>query len=112
MNSVHAKWKDGRVVIDEAVDLPEGCELEVRPVALNGSEDDDVESNDPAAIARWIAEFQAVPPLEMTAAEEAEWQAARQAQRVAATVCETRREFAAGQCQVVNATDLIREAQS
>ena len=81
MLAVHAKWKDGRVVVDEAVDWPEGCELEVRPVAVNGSEDDDVESNDPAAIARWIAEFQAVPPLEMTAEEEAEWQAARQAQR-------------------------------
>lgn len=80
MISVHAKWREGRVVVDEAVDWPEGCELEVRPVAINGS-DDDVESNDPAAIERWIAEFQAVPPLEMTAEEEAEWQAARQAQR-------------------------------
>ncbi len=80
MLAVHAKWKDGRVVVDEAVDWPEGCELEVRAVAVNGS-NDDVESTNPAAIARWIAEFQAVPPLEMTAEEEAEWQAARQAQR-------------------------------
>lgn len=80
MISVHAKWKGGRVVVDEAVDWPEGCELEVHPVTVNGS-DDDVESNDPAAIARWIAEFQAVPPLEMTAEEEAEWHAARQVQR-------------------------------
>ena len=32
MISVHAKWKEGRVVVDEAVDWPEGCELEVRPV--------------------------------------------------------------------------------
>ncbi len=38
--------------------------------------------------------------------------AERSRERVSATVCETRREFAAGQCQVVNATDLIREAQS
>ncbi len=81
MIAVHAKWKEGRVVVEEAVDWSEGCELEVRPVAVNGSNDDDVESNDPAAIERWIAEFQAVPPLEMTAEEEAEWQAARQAQR-------------------------------
>ena len=50
-------------------------------MTVNGSEDDDVESNDPAAIARWIAEFQAIPPLEMAAEEEAEWLAARQAQR-------------------------------
>ena len=81
MIAVHAKWKEGRVVVDEAVDWPEGCELEVLPVAVNGSEDDDDQSNDPAEIARWIAEFQAVPPLEMTAGEEAEWQAARKAQR-------------------------------
>lgn len=81
MVSVHAKWKEGRVVVDEAVDWPEGCELEVRPVAANGSNNDDVESNDPAAIERWIAEFQAIPRLEMTAEEEAEWQVARQAQR-------------------------------
>lgn len=32
--------------------------------------------------------------------------------RVAATVYEARREFATGQCEVVNATDLIRDAQS
>ncbi len=38
--------------------------------------------------------------------------AERGRERVAATVCETRREFAEGQCQVVNATDLIREAQA
>ena len=36
------------------------------------------QSNDPEAIARWLAEFDAIPPWQMTAAEEAEWQAARQ----------------------------------
>ena len=80
MIAVHAKWKDGRVVVEGAVDWPDGCELEVRPVSVNGS-DDDVQSNDPDAIARWIAEFQAIPPLQMTDEELAEWQAARQAQR-------------------------------
>ena len=81
MIAVHARWKAGRVVVEEAVDWPEGCELEVRPVAVNGSNADDVESNDPAAIERWIAEFQSVSPLEISAEEEAEWQAARKAQR-------------------------------
>jgi len=37
------------------------------------------QSNDPEAIARWLAEFDAIPPWQMTAEEEAEWQAARQA---------------------------------
>ena len=81
MIAVHAKWKDGRVVVDEAVDWPEGCELEVRPVTANGSVEEDSQANDLEAITRGIAEFQAIPPLQMTADEEAEWQAARQAQR-------------------------------
>ena len=38
--------------------------------------------------------------------------AERGRERVAVTVAEARREFAAGQCQVVSADDLIREAQS
>jgi hypothetical protein len=33
----------------------------------------------PRTIARWLAEFDAIPPWQMTAEEEAEWQAARQA---------------------------------
>ncbi len=37
--------------------------------------------------------------------------AERGRERVTATVAEARREFAAGQSEVVNATDLIREAQ-
>ncbi len=81
MIAVHAKWKDGQVIVEDAVDWPEGCELEIRPVSVNGSDVDVVGSNDPAAIARWIAEFEAIPPLQMTAEDEAEWQAARRAQR-------------------------------
>ena len=38
--------------------------------------------------------------------------AERGRERVAATVREARNEFAAGQCQVTDASDLIREAQS
>jgi len=41
--------------------------------------DDDNQGDDPESIVRWIAAVDAIPPLEMTAAEEAEWQAARQA---------------------------------
>ena len=38
--------------------------------------------------------------------------AERGRERVAVTVAEARREFAAGQCEVTSASDLIREAQS
>lgn len=50
-------------------------------MTANGADDENRQANDPEAIARWIAEFQAIPPLQMTTEEEAEWQAARQAQR-------------------------------
>jgi len=38
--------------------------------------------------------------------------AARGQARVAATVAEARREFAAGQCQTLSAADILAEAQS
>ena len=37
--------------------------------------------DDPVAIAAWIAAFEAIPPVQMTPSEEADWQAARRAQR-------------------------------
>jgi len=41
----------------------------------------DEQADDPESIARWLAAFDAIPPLEMTPDEEAEWRAAREAQR-------------------------------
>jgi hypothetical protein len=38
--------------------------------------------------------------------------AERGRERIAATVAEARKEFAAGQCQAVTAADLVREARS
>ena len=78
--TIHAVWKNGHVVLDEAVDWQEGCQLEVSPVSVN-TDDDDLDANDPEAIAHWIAEFSAIPSIEMTAEEEAEWRAAKEAQR-------------------------------
>jgi hypothetical protein len=37
----------------------------------------DEQSNDPEAISRWLAAFDAIPPATMTSDEEAHWQAAR-----------------------------------
>ena len=39
------------------------------------------QGDDAESIARWIAEFDAIPPLQMTPDEEAAWQAARDAQK-------------------------------
>ena len=38
--------------------------------------------------------------------------AERGRERVAASVAQTRREYAAGQCQPMNAAEIVREAQS
>ena len=77
MQKVEALWENGEVILKVRPDWPEGSRLTVAPVTANGED----QSDDAEAIARWIAEFDAIPPVEMTPAEEAEWHAARQAQR-------------------------------
>ena len=74
-------WKNGQVILDEPADWPEGCRVVVtlgKSPAVSGMPEEE-QSNDPEAIARWLAEFDAIPPWQMTAEEVAEWQAARQA---------------------------------
>ncbi len=78
MSTVKATWKNGQVILEGHADWPEGRRL---VVAEDPIPDDDNQADDPEAIARWIAAVDAIPPLEMTEAEEAEWQAARKAQR-------------------------------
>ena len=74
-------WKNGQVVLDEPADWLEGCRVVVTPgksPEVHGMPEEK-QSNEPEAIARWLAEFDAIPSWQMTAQEEAEWQAARQA---------------------------------
>ena len=78
MGAIKATWKNGQVVLETPADWPEGRRL---VVAEEPAPDDDNQADDPESIARWIAAVDAIPPLEMTAEEEAEWQAARKAQR-------------------------------
>jgi hypothetical protein len=78
MNAVKAIWKSGQVILEDRADWPEGTRLVVAQEALADDEDGE---DDPESIARWIAEFNAIPPIEMTEQEEADWQAARQTQR-------------------------------
>jgi hypothetical protein len=78
MSAIKATWNDGQVVLESPADWPDGRRL---IVVEDPAPNDDIQADDPESIARWIAEFDAIPPLEMTAEEEAEWQAARKAQR-------------------------------
>jgi hypothetical protein len=76
-------WKNGQVILDGPAHWPEGCRVvvirECVPDFLGTTGDE--QANDPESIARWIADFDAIPPLEMTPAEEAGWRAAREAQK-------------------------------
>jgi hypothetical protein len=78
MNAVKATWKHGQVILEGHADWPEGSRL---IVAQEAHADDEGDADDPESIAQWIAEFEAIPPIDMTEQEEADWQAARQAQR-------------------------------
>jgi hypothetical protein len=72
---------NGRIVLDESTDWPDGSRVIVLPV---GARDLDVDSevsqsNDPESIVRWLAEFDAIPPWEFTPEEEARWRGDREA---------------------------------
>ena len=73
--------KNGQIMLDEPADWPEGCRLVVTPgespADIYGLTEEE-QSDDPEAIAKWLAEFDAIPPWQMTADEEAKWQADRQ----------------------------------
>jgi hypothetical protein len=73
--------KNGQILLDEPADWPEGCRVVVAPSGLSevhGMAEGE-RSNYPEAIAKWLAEFDAIPPWPMSPGEEAEWLAARQA---------------------------------
>ena len=76
-------WKNGQIVLDGPADWPDGCRVVVIPESVPdflGTTGDE-QADDPESLARWLAAFDAIPPLKMTPEEEAEWQAARQAQK-------------------------------
>lgn len=83
MSAIKGQYRNGQVILDQAADWPDGIEVTVEPVSVKGAtrqpEVDDTAG--PEAIARWIAEFEAIPPLELSPEEEAAWNQARQKQR-------------------------------
>jgi predicted DNA-binding antitoxin AbrB/MazE fold protein len=76
MTRISAVVQGGVFVPREPIDWPDGTEVEVLSV-----EHDDEQPDSPEEIARWLAEFHSIPPMEMTAEEEAAWDAARKAHR-------------------------------
>jgi hypothetical protein len=69
MKTVSATWKNGQVVLDEQPDWPDGRRLviepKLEPESIGMTEDE--QGDDPESIARWIADFEAIPLLVLPA---------------------------------------------
>lgn len=81
MTAIRGHWQQGRVVLDQPPSWAEGSRL----VILEADESrlridpdelvfmtEEEQGDDPESIAKWIADCDAIPPLEMTPEEEAE----------------------------------------
>jgi len=74
MNAITATWKGGRIVPNEPVTWPEGCELVVEPLSASASRiglDESEWRDDPGTQADWDTWIQRIEPLEFTPEEEA-----------------------------------------
>ena len=83
MNAVKGTYRNGQIVLTESANWPDGTPVLVEPVsqtATVGVRDEDWPT-DPEGIARLLALMDRIEPLAMTPEEEAEWQAARKAQK-------------------------------
>lgn len=87
MKPIVAVWKDGRIVPTEPIDWPDGTTLAVEPMTTPAVPDtpNDLLGDDPDSIARWVSAFEALPSMEITDAEEADWRAAREEARARST---------------------------
>jgi hypothetical protein len=83
MTTITTIVKNGRVEVVAPADWPEGTPVLIEPLpheATVGIREEDWPT-DPEGIARHLARMDQAEPLEMTPQEEAEWQAARMAQK-------------------------------
>lgn len=80
MTVIKSFVKNGRIELAAPADWPEGCKVLIKPepdspIVMMTEEE---QGDDPESVARWLAAFDALPPLQMTSQEEADWQAWRQ----------------------------------
>ena len=80
MTAIRAHWNQGRVVLDEPVELAEGSRLIVMPADETGllGMTEEEQRDDSESVARWIADCDAIPPLNMSTQDEAAMQSWRQ----------------------------------
>ncbi len=83
MNAITGTWKNGQIIPDNPVNWPEGCRLVIEPVPEGhtmGMREEDWDDS-PEGIAAWIRWYDSLEPLILTPEEQAEWDAARKAQK-------------------------------
>lgn len=83
MNAITGTWKNGQIIPDNPVDWPEGCRLRIEPVPeaqTIGKREEDWDDS-PEGIAAWIRWYDSLEPLILTPEEQADWDAARKAQK-------------------------------
>jgi hypothetical protein len=74
MNAIKAVWKDGRIIPEEPVNWPDGCDLVVEPVASHTARigiDESEWRDDEAGLSEWSNWLKTIEPLEFTPEEEA-----------------------------------------
>lgn len=83
MYRIKGTYKGGQVVLGQPADWPEGTEVLVEPIPRErtlGLREEDGPA-DPQGIGRHLALMDRIEPPVMTPADEAAWQAAREAQK-------------------------------
>ncbi|MFL5245214.1 MAG: hypothetical protein ACJ8FY_24195 [Gemmataceae bacterium] len=83
MTTIKAIVRNGRIEVDEPIDLPDGTELTIPiPVlpAASGLKEEDG-SDTPDAIENWIRWYDSLQPVAFTPEERAAWDAARREQK-------------------------------
>jgi len=79
MNAVKGTVQNGQVALDNPTDLPEGSRVLIEPITEEetfGVREEDWQDT-PEAVAAWLRWYDSLEPIERSAQEEGEWQAAR-----------------------------------
>ncbi|MGP0062863.1 MAG: hypothetical protein ACLQGP_04575 [Isosphaeraceae bacterium] len=75
-------WQDGRILLDEPADWPEGCRVLVTPQESQETEwlgiTEEQWPRTPEALVEWLEWLDSIEPIEMTPEEEADLLAWRQ----------------------------------
>src|SRR2546423_551629 len=83
MSAVKGTVQNGHVILDNPTDLPNGSRVLVEPITEEGALGTREENwqDTPEAVAAWLRWYDSLEPIQRTPQEEAEWQAARLAQK-------------------------------